>query len=567
MPRARSSRRSFLKSSTLAAASLALRGSHALAQAATQADAHIEVIPAEPIGTIAPELYSHFIEHLGGVIYDGVWVGESSRIPNINGIRKDFIDTMRAVQAPVLRWPGGCFADSYDWRDGLGPRGKRPARSAFWSQQDTNAYGLHEFMHTCSAIGAKPYLAANIRSLPARDFYQLIEYCNAPAGSVPSNSAAPAVPNTLAAERAANGDPAPFNVDYWGVGNETWGCGGNQTPEEYAAAYRRFTAWTPGYDNHHLRFVAVGPNGDDADWTRRLFASLRSNPVHPRLWGLSVHYYTSGSATKFAAGDALQFNDAEYYDMLARAGFMENIITDHWTAMGDNARNVRLVVDEWGAWYGKGTELGPAYNLSQQSTMRDALLSGITLDTFHRHADKVAMANVAQSINCLHSLMLAQEDKFTVTPAFHVFRMYLPHRGSQAVRAQFTADTIDNPLAVAESPVGGNSAVGSIRKKTTLAGLSGSASIAANSNGKTLNLTVVNPHLTRAMTTEIAVRGATIASAIGTVLNETDVHAHNDFAHPHAVQPRAVPTLNPATGKLVHNFTPASITALEITLV
>lgn len=561
MAQNRSSRRAFLKASSLAAAAAALRGSSSFAQA-TLADARIEVLPAEPIGTIAPELYSHFIEHLGGVIYDGVWVGEDSRIPNVNGIRKDFIDTMRAMQAPVLRWPGGCFADSYDWRDGIGPRGKRPARTAFWSQQDTNAYGLHEFMHTCRAIGCEPYLAANIRSLPARDFYQFMEYCNAPAGSVPSNSAAPAVPNTLAAERAANGDSAPFNVDYWGVGNETWGCGGNQTPEEYASQFRRFTAWTPTYNNRHPRFVAVGPNGDDADWTRRLFASLHSNPEHPRLWGLSVHYYTSGRADTFAEGDALRFNDAEYYDMLARAGFMERIITDHWAAMGDSNHRVKLVVDEWGAWYGKGTELGPGYNLSQQSTMRDALLSAITLDTFHRHADKVGMANVAQSINCLHSLMLAQEDKFTVTPTYHVFRMYLPHRTAQAVRAEFSAGTIDNPLAVATTPVGGASAVGSIRQKATLAGLSGSASM----QGKTLTLTVVNPHLTQPRTTEIAVRGASIASAKGTLLAESDVHAHNDFAHPDAVKPRVVSIKQPTSGRLTHTFPPASITVLEIAL-
>ena len=185
MTRSRSSRRTFLKSSTLAAAATALRHAPLLAQASTQADAHIEILPSEPIGTISPEIYSHFIEHLGGVIYDGVWVGENSKIANINGIRKDFIDTMKAVKAPVLRWPGGCFADSYDWRDGIGPRAKRPARTAFWGQQDNNPYGLHEFMHTCRAIGCKPYLAANLRTQPARDFYQEIEYCNAPAGNDP----------------------------------------------------------------------------------------------------------------------------------------------------------------------------------------------------------------------------------------------------------------------------------------------------------------------------------------------------------------------------------------------
>jgi len=563
------SRRSFLKSSSLAAAAISLQGSSLLAQS-TQANAYIDVMPGEPIATISPEIYGHFIEHLGGVIYDGVWVGEGSKIANVNGIRKDFIDTMKAVEAPVLRWPGGCFADSYDWHDGLGARAKRPSRAGFWKQEESNQYGLHEFMHTCSAIGAKPYLAANLRTQPARDFYQEIEYCNAPAGDLPSNSAAPAHLNALAAERAANGDREPFNVDLWGVGNESWGCGGNMTPEEYAAEFRRFTAWTPSYGKDPLRFVAVGPNGDDIDWTTRLFKALYGNPEGRHLWGLSIHYYTSGSPKKFAAGDALAFTDDEFYDLLTRGSLMDKVVTDHWTAMSNAASNalskgqpsVKLVVDEWGAWYGKGTELAPEYNLSQQSTMRDALLTGITLDIFQRHADKIGAAAVAQSINCIHSLMLAQGDKFCVTPTFHVFKMYLPHKGAQSVRAAFTAPAIPNPMGDIPSQVGGSSYIGQLAPIKTLAGLSGSASI----KGKTLTLTVVNPHLTKPMTTEIAVRGASIASARGTVLVEKDVHAHNDFSHPDAVKPSAVTSLSPTTGKLMHTFPPASVTSLEIKL-
>jgi alpha-N-arabinofuranosidase len=564
------SRRRFLKSSSLAAAAVALRGSSLLSQDSSHVDAHIEINPAETIATISPEIYSHFIEQLGGVIYDGVWVGENSKIANVDGIRKDFIDTMKAVEVPVLRWPGGCFADSYDWHDGIGPRDKRPNRAGFWKQQEPNQYGLHEFMRTCRAIGCKPYLAANLRTQPARDFYQEIEYCNAPAGDIPSNSAAPAAPDTLATQRAANGDRDPFNVDLWGVGNESWGCGGNLTPEEYAMEFRRFTAWTPTYGEAPLRFVAVGPNGDDVDWTRRLFKALYGNPERRHLWGLSVHYYTSGSPTKFAAGDALAFNDAEFYDLLTRGSLMDKVITDHWSAMRDavpsalskEQPSVKLVIDEWGAWYGKGTELAPEYNLSQQSTMRDALLTGITFDIFQRHADKIAVAAVAQSINCIHSLMLAQGDKFCVTPTFYVFRMYLPHRGAQAVRADFTAPSIPNPMGDTASQVGGNSYIGQLPPVKTLAGLSGSASI----KGKTLILTVVNPHITQPMTTEIAVRGASIVSAKGTVLAEKDVHAHNDFAHPDVVKPRSVASLSPSGGKLTHSFPPASVTALEVTL-
>ncbi len=565
------SRRSFLKSSSLAAAAVALNGSTSFAQS-SQVDAYIDVVPSEPIGTISDEIYGHLIEHLGGVIYDGVWVGEGSKIANVNGVRKSFIDMMRDVQAPVLRWPGGCFADSYDWHDGIGPRNKRPARTAFWKQQDSNQYGLHEFMHTCKAIGAKPYLAANLRTEPARDFYQEIEYCNAPAGDIPSNSAAPAAPNALAAQRAVNGDASPFDVDLWGVGNESWGCGGNMTPEEYAAEFRRYTAWTPDYGKP-LRFVAVGPNGDDIDWTTRLFKALYGNPERRHLWGLSIHYYTSGSPTQFAAGDALKFNDDEYYDLLTRGGLMDKVITDTWTAVANATPNalangrssgfgVKLVVDEWGAWYGKGTELAPEYNLSQQSTMRDALLTGITLDIFHRHADKVGAAAVAQSINCIHSLMLAQGDKTCLTPTYHVFRMYAPHRGGQSVRAAFTAPSIPNPMGTTPAQVGGNSYIGQLPPVKTLAGLSGSASI----KGKTLTLTVVNPHLSKPATTEIAVRGTSVTAAKGTVLAEKDVHAHNDFANPNAVKPSSVSGLAPSGGKLVHTFPPASVTALEITL-
>jgi alpha-N-arabinofuranosidase len=565
------SRRNFLQASGLIASAAVLHTSPLFSQS-TQVDAHIEIMPSEPIGTISPEIYSHFIEHLGGVIYDGVWVGENSKIPNQSGIRTAFIDAMRAVKAPVLRWPGGCFADSYDWHDGLGPRAKRPPRTGFWNQQESNQYGLHEFMRTCRAIGCKPYLAANLRTQPARDFYLEIEYCNAPAGDVPSNSAAPAVPNGLAAMRAANGDREPFNVDLWGVGNESWGCGGNLTPEEYATEFRRFTAWTPSYSQTPLRFVAVGPNGDDVDWTTRLFKALYTNPERRHLWGLSIHYYTSGTATRFADGDALRFNDAEYYDLLTRGSLMEKVVTDHWRAMGNTPGqpDVKLAVDEWGAWYGDGTRLGPQYNLSQQSTMRDALLTGITFDIFQRHADKVAVAAVAQSINCIHSLMLAQEEKFTLTPTFHVFKMYLPHHGAQAVRAEFTASSIDNPLGNTAIQVGGNSYIGQLAPVKTLAGLSGSASIAPAANGsaqgKLLTLTVINPHLDRPLTTEIAIRGASIASATGTVLASHDVHDHNDFAHPDAVQPTATTIGAAAAGKLIHTFPQASVTSLQIKL-
>jgi alpha-N-arabinofuranosidase len=552
-----SSRRTFLRNT--AAASSALAFAPCMVSQSAQVDAHIDIFPSQPIATIAPEVYGHFIEHLGGVIYDGVWVGEKSKVKNTNGIRTAFLDSMREIKAPVLRWPGGCFADSYDWHDGIGPADKRPQRAAFWDQQDTNQYGLHEFMSTCRAIGCQPYLAADLRTLPARDFYQWVEYCNAPSTPDPDTGGV----NALAAMRAKNGSPEPFNVRYWGVGNETWGCGGSQTAEEYGALYRRFTEWVPKFgrgEQRNLRLIACGANGDDARWTANVMRSI-GEPHAP--FGFSTHYYTSGSAKKFADGDALVFDEPTYYDLLARAAVMERIITDSWSALGETDHNhrVKIVMDEWGAWYSKSTELSQHYNLSQQNTMRDALLAGITLDIFQRHADKMAMANIAQTINCIHSLMLAQGDRFTVTPTFHVFKMYMPHMGAQSLQVAFAAPSIVNKLAQVTA-VGGNSAYGSIDPAMQLAGLTGSASMV----GKTVTLSVVNPHLHDALTTEIAIGGATIASVRGTVLAEQDIHAHNDFDHPNAVKPSDSKVQTPSAGRLIHSFPPASVTALTLTL-
>ena len=542
-------RRRFLAAASLTAAGASLSGAKLFSQKLSEVDAHIEVIPGDPIGTIAPEIYSHFIEQLGGVVYDGVWVGEGSKIRNERGVRKAFLDVMREIKAPVLRWPGGCFADSYDWRDGIGA--KRPQRTAFWTQEDSNHFGTHEFMFTCKAIGCEPYLAGNVRSMEARDYYQWMEYCNAPAG----------IGNDLAAQREKNGSREPFNVKYWGVGNESWGCGGDMTPEEYAHSYRQYSAWLPRYEGKTVNLVAVGPNGYDLDWTRKLFDNLNGHLP----WGLSTHYYVSGDAKKFAAGDALVFNDNEYYDLLARSTSMERILRDHWLEMQgrDPSHHVKFVVDEWGAWYGPGSKIGPHYNLSQIPTVRDALLTGLTLDIFHRHADKVAMACVAQTINCIHSLMLAREDQFITTPVYNIFKMYMPHMGAQALRAEFSAPSLPNPLAQM-TPVGGNSPVGTIPPEKTLDGLSGSASV----KGKELTISVVNANLTEALTTEIRVRGMTVASGRGTQVAENDVHAHNSFENPSVVKtkPVTVDATRRGGNGIVHTFPPASVTVLSLTL-
>jgi alpha-L-arabinofuranosidase len=524
-------------------------------RAAAATDARVEVLVEEPIGTISPHIYGHFAEHLGGVVYDGIWVGEGSKIPNTGGIRTALVEGMRRIKAPVIRWPGGCFADSYNWRDGVGPRDKRPRRTNFWVDSpewpkgvpdgpwkyDTNHFGTNEFARLCKLTGAEPYFAANLRSLPAKDTYEWVEYCNAPAGST-----------TLADLRAAGGEREPFKVRFWGIGNETWGCGGNLSPEEYAMEFKRFTAWLPRY-GVELALIGSGPNGADYEWTRRFFAKLAEKGLGS-LWGWGMHNYSwnlsRGQTNDWfqAKGDGLRFDTEEWYELFRQGDTMEPLIRRHWETMGelDRRHRVKLIVDEWGAWYKPGTEAHPTHLLGQASTLRDALLTGLSLDTFNRHADKVIMANVAQLINCLHALFIAHEDRFILTPTFHVFEMYVPHQGALGLRAIFSAPTITYSR---------------LGKPASFWGLQGSASL----RERELVITAVNPHVSEARDTEIVVRGASVRGARARVLTSSDIHAHNSFDEPRALEPKDAEVVVQGGG-LVFRFPPASVTRLQLTL-
>lgn len=521
------------------------------------ADARVEILLDEPIGTIAPEIYGHFVEHLGGVVYDGIWVGENSRIPNTSGIRQALIDALRKTKPSVIRWPGGCFADSYNWRDGVGPKKDRPRRPNFWVdarewpqgapdgpwKYDTNQFGTDDFVRFCQLTGAQPYLAANLRSLTARDFYEWVDYCNSPAGTT-----------TLADLRAAQGTREPYKVRYWGVGNESWGCGGNFSADEYAIEYRRFVEWVPRY-GLDLAFIGSGPNGGDLGWSRRFFGKLAEKGGFGRMWGWALHHYSwnvsQGRTSDWyqGKGDGLAYPDAEYYELLAEADKMESLLTSHWSVMGefDRQHRVKLVVDEWGAWYKPGTELHNTHLLGQQNTMRDAILAGMTLDTFHRHADKVAMANIAQLVNCLQSLFFAHEDKFAVTPTYHVFDLYQAHQGAESLRTLVSAPR--STYLRAGSPA-------------TIRGLSASAS----RRDKQVVVTVTNPDLKQTRETEITLRGATIREIKVTTLGDGDARAHNTFANPHAVELRAGNATRRNNGVVTCSFAPASVTRLQITL-
>ena len=484
------------------------------------------VIPEE-IGTISPEIYGHFTEHLGGVFYDGLWVGEDSDVENIHGFRAELVRKFAALEPPVLRWPGGCFAETYDWRDGIGERRARPVRRNWWTPDDgrmePNTVGTHEFMDFCRMVGAKPYFAANLTAMTPRDIRDWMDYCNSPADST-----------TLARLREENGDREPFNIPYWGVGNENWGGGGNMTPEFYADEFRRYAMLM-----HNVcpeaKLIGCGPNGGDYEWTRRFLANFRTSSRI--MHGYSMHYYCG------AAGDPLHFTEEEWYRQLAQALEMQNLIERHWSIIrgyGMEA-NARLVVDEWGCWHPGGSGPSKGYNLfEQQSTMRDALVTSLTLDIFNNHCDKVMMANAAQLCNCLHSLFLAGGKDVVLTPTYHVFDMYRPHKNGRAVRVLHTADPI--PFANGRS----------------VPGISASASVA----GSVLTLTVTNLSATAPQALELDAFGAHIpAKANVRLLRHDDIHACNTFENPDEVAATEAVWNLP-----VIELPPASIAALRIPL-
>jgi len=550
-------RRDLLRNSLIGAGGLLLTRHSPWVAAfdAAGADSRIEVLPAEPLGTISPNIYGHFTENLSGVLYDGMWVGENSKVPNIKGIRKELVDEMRKIKPSVVRFPGGCFADSYDWRDGVGPAEKRPRRTNFWAfgetaaapashKYDPNQFGTDEFVRFCKLIGAAAYLAGNVRSLSAQEFYRWIEYCNSPAGST-----------TLADIRAAAGSPEPYNVRYWGVGNESWGCGGNFTPQEYAVEFRRYTTWVPDFKGD-LAFIASGPDGDRWSWTHGFFEEiLRKGKEQLRsIYGIALHHYAwnlSRGATQDwekGKGDAIKFDPVDWYELLREGDRMEGLINGHWQVMEefDPEHSVKLVVDEWGPWYRPGSEATPGDQIEQMPTLRDAVFSGMTLDIFNRHPEKVTMAACAQLINCLNSLYLAHEDKFCVTPVGHVFSMYAAHQGGQGLRTIFSAPGISYDRD---------------GKAASFWGLRGAASL----HDREVVLTVVNPAVSTPRETEIGIRGASVQSGSATTLTHSDIHAHNTFEQRTVVVPQSR-SLEVKGRILAYTFPPASVTKLVLTL-
>ncbi len=520
--------------------------------------ARISISLHDPIGTIAPELYGHFIEHLGACVDGGIWVGEDSSIPNDGGVRLDVVAALQRLKVPVLRWPGGCFADHYHWQDGIGPRGERPRRvNLWWGQKvEDNAFGTHEFLRLCHLLGAKPYLAGNLASGSPREMREWVEYCNYPHDS------------TLALERARNGSPEPFNVQYWGVGNEAWACGGDFSPEDYAREFRRFATFLRDFPHLPLFLIACGPNRNDPEWTQRFFEELFRSGLglfKPRIHGFGAHYYTtnhgSGAGTG-QAGTTTQYSIEQWYSLLLDSLAMEPLIVQQRAIMDgyDPQREIKLLVDEWGTWHAQGSNLNPNSLWQQQNTLRDALVAALTLDIFNRHADKIAMGNLAQAVNVLQSLLLTDGPTMLLTPTYHVFAMYREHQGGQSLRVNFEADAITfrspGQLDAGRVPL-----LRDVGTEKQLPGLMGSASRKDGS----LTLSVVNPSASEAVEAEIELHGAALEGATVTTLCHDDIHVHNTPDAPDALRP-ARGAVEARNGRWRHLFAPASVSVLQTAL-
>ena len=491
--------------------------------------ASIHLFPREPQGEISPFLHGHFLEHTGDCIDSGVWVGEESEIPNHNGVRQGVFEALQALEPPVIRWPGGCFADAYNWRDGIGPT--RPRRvTSRWSgdEIESNGFGTHEFLRLCREIGAQPWLGGNVGSGTPRELADWVEYCNFAGGT------------TLSDERAQNGDAAPFGVKFWGIGNESWDCGGKFTPATYAAQYRQFESHLPRFDGQEAFLIAVGPEGNRADtsaaWTRQLLQHLGEWRA-PRLHGLDAHFYTWNSQSEF--GSATQFSLDEYYGLLSESLKVEKVIDEQREILDSSAlgRQTRLILGEWGVWHPREERF-----FWQPNTLRDALSAAMTLDLFHRKCDKLYMANLAQTVNVLQSLLHTFGDQTIKTPTYHVFDLYKRHRGGQLINAQF------------ESGEAGG-----------LPRLSGSASL----QGGVVTLSVVNTGARSPVEATISLPGQNIESVTARELSGDGLGSQNTLESPDALSPREIsPLFDPTNERssFAHAFAPASVTVFLIKL-
>ena len=510
----------------------------------------ITLNPADAFATINPNIYGHFTEHLGRCIYDGMWVGEDSPIPNVDGFRTDIIEALRRLKPPVIRWPGGCFADDYRWQDGIGPRDRRPRRiNIHWGEViETNHVGTQEFVRFCRLVGAQPYFCGNVGSGTPRELRDWVEYCNFP-DSGPNGS-------TWAQQRATDGSPDPLNVTYWGVGNENWGCGGNFSPEDYCTEFRRYASFVRGFGKK-LSVIACGPASNDVEWTNRFFRKIfKDYWAFNNIDGFAAHYYCG------TAGTATEYTEGEWYRLLEKGLKMEELVIQQRAAMDawDPGRKIGLIIDEWGTWHPVEKGTNPAF-LYQQNTIRDAIIAANTLDIFNRHADKVVMSNIAQTINVLQAMILTQGEQMLVTPTGYVYEMYAPHQGAESLRVRIETAEIrfkkENILQTTWQSA--------LQEGEKMEGVIPTVAGSASLKEQALFLTLTNSHAREATeVTVVILGGAKFNQAQGQVL-AGEIHAHNTFSSPTLVTPQAI-DVSCESSQLNLTLQPASVAAIQIQL-
>jgi alpha-L-arabinofuranosidase len=489
---------------------------------ALEVELRLDVESRGPV--INPNIYGHFAEHLGRCIYEGMWVGEQSSIPNTRGIRDDVVQALRNLKIPVLRWPGGCFADEYHWKDGIGPREQRPSMlNTHWGGVlENNHFGTHEFMDLCEQIGAEPYVCGNVGSGSVQEMMEWVEYMTLEGDS------------PLARQRRQNGRAAPWKLHYFGVGNESWGCGGNMRPEFYADIYRRYATFVKRYSGNPLQRIACGASGFDYAWTEVLMSMAAKH-----MDALSLHWYTRVTRG-WPRGSATDFAEDRWHAILVQAWRMQELVERHSAIMDkyDPDRRVGMVVDEWGTWYDVEPGTNPGF-LYQQNTLRDAVVAALHLNIFNRHSDRVVMANLAQTVNVLQAVILTEGEKLLLTPTYHVFEMYKGHQGAQ--RVAVAMDAPEYRLGEAAVPA-----------------LDASAS--RNADGQVqVSLVNLDPHRAASVT----LRGAS-GSITGRVLTAADMTAHNTFEHGSAVEPRGFTSSAQREGSPVVKVPAKSVVTLVV---
>jgi alpha-N-arabinofuranosidase len=487
------------------------------------------VVANNPGTIISKDIYGHFSEHLGACIYGGLWVGTDSKIPNTYGIRNDVLFALREIKVPNLRWPGGCFADTYHWKDGIGPQEKRASivNTHWGGVTEDNSFGTHEFMKLTELLGCDAYINGNVGSGSVQEMAEWIEYLT-------SDSDSP-----MTRLRRENGQEKPWKVKYFAIGNENWGCGGNMTDEFYSNVMRRFSTYLNNYGENRLYRVACGPSDFNFSWTETL---MKDGATRNRFQGLSIHYYSlvDGWNNK---GSATNFDEREWFQTMQANLQMDQIIKGHADIMDryDPRKTKGLVVDEWGNWFNVEPGTNPGF-LYQQNTLRDAITAAIHLNIFNKHADRVKVANLAQMVNVLQSVILTRDDKMVLTPTYHVFRMFRIHQEARLLNIDLRCEDYSN----------GNRRIPAI-----------SASASVDQDGR-VHISLANLNPNKAVTVTCPIIGETYKTVTGELLTAGEMNAFNSFEKPEAVEPVNFKGYTLKDGILTVNMPSKSVIVLEL---